>query len=235
MFERSESHGIPERSASASASLKRRERGLRRCSAGSGRRRAAAAPGRARDRRSRPTRTIPRAWFEQLRAPGADRRRACAPGRDRPSARTSSSGTPVARAAATSGSNAGDRLLVARRASYSASARASAPSSRPRSSVATPWARKPASTPSRAASHSTVSRGRTRLAALDLGDVLLREPVARELALRQPGRDPKLAQALAEPDALRGRRAAAVGAAGGVTSRHAASREVNPTLHQSAR
>ena len=38
---------------------------------------------------------------------------------------------------------------------------------------------------------------RTGLAALDLGDVLLREPIARELALRQAGGHAQLAQALA--------------------------------------
>ena len=41
-------------------------------------------------------------------------------------------------------------------------------------------------------------RGRARLAALDLGDVLLREAVAGEAGLREPGGDAKLAQALAE-------------------------------------
>ena len=40
--------------------------------------------------------------------------------------------------------------------------------------------------------------GRARLPALDLGDVLLGEPVAGEIGLRQTGGDPKLAQALAE-------------------------------------
>src|SRR5581483_383633 len=40
---------------------------------------------------------------------------------------------------------------------------------------------------------------RARLAALDLRDVLLAEPVAREIRLREAGRHPKLAQALAEP------------------------------------
>ncbi len=45
-----------------------------------------------------------------------------------------------------------------------------------------------ASTPSRSASHSTVSAVGLRLAALDLRDVLLREAVAGELALGQAGR-----------------------------------------------
>ena len=72
-------------------------------------------------------------------------------------ARTASSGTPVARAAGTSDSYSAAASSFCS-ASISASARASAPSSRPRSSVATPFARKPGSTPSRAASHSTVSR-----------------------------------------------------------------------------
>ena len=41
-------------------------------------------------------------------------------------------------------------------------------------------------------------RGRARLAALDLGDVLLREAVAGEPGLREPGGHTKLAQAFAE-------------------------------------
>ena len=85
----------------------------------------------------------------------------------------------------------------------SASARASPPSTRPRSSVETPFARKLASTPSCCASHSIVSVVGPRLAALDLADVLLREPVARELALGQPGGDPEPAQTLAEAQCLR--------------------------------
>src|SRR5205823_4921568 len=40
-----------------------------------------------------------------------------------------------------------------------------------------------------------LARG-TRLAALDLADVLLGEPLARELRLRQAGRDPELPQTL---------------------------------------
>ena len=40
--------------------------------------------------------------------------------------------------------------------------------------------------------------GRARLAALDLRDVLLREPLARDVRLRQAGGDAQLAQALAE-------------------------------------
>ena len=39
---------------------------------------------------------------------------------------------------------------------------------------------------------------RPRLAALDLRDVLLREALARDIRLRETGRDPKLAQAFAE-------------------------------------
>jgi len=46
--------------------------------------------------------------------------------------------------------------------------------------------------------------GRARLAALDLADVLLREPVAGELGLRDAGRDPELAHALAEARGARG-------------------------------
>src|SRR5205085_6619685 len=41
---------------------------------------------------------------------------------------------------------------------------------------------------------------RTRLAALDLADVLLRETLARELGLRHPGCDAQLPQALAQPE-----------------------------------
>ena len=47
---------------------------------------------------------------------------------------------------------------------------------------------------------------RARLAALDLGDVLLREALAREVALRQPCGDAELAQALAEAKPAAGRR-----------------------------
>ena len=43
--------------------------------------------------------------------------------------------------------------------------------------------------------------GRARLAALDLADVLLREAIAGELGLRQPGGDAKEAKAIAEPRA----------------------------------
>ena len=86
----------------------------------------------------------------------------------------------------------------------SASARASIASTRLRSSVETPRSRKPASTPSWAASHSIVSRVGTRLAALDLADVLLREAVAGEIGLRQAGGDAQLAQALAEAGAAPG-------------------------------
>ena len=52
------------------------------------------------------------------------------------------------------------------------------------------------------ASHSIVSARRARLAALDLRDVLLREPVAGEVGLRQAGGDAQLAQALAEARSL---------------------------------
>ncbi len=45
--------------------------------------------------------------------------------------------------------------------------------------------------------------GRARLAALDLAHVLLREPLAREVGLRQPRRDAKLAETLAKPDRAR--------------------------------
>ena len=41
---------------------------------------------------------------------------------------------------------------------------------------------------------------RASLAALDLADVLLREAIAGELGLREPGRDAELAQAFAQPE-----------------------------------
>jgi hypothetical protein len=44
-------------------------------------------------------------------------------------------------------------------------------------------------------------RGRARLTALDLADVLLREAIAGELRLRQPSGDAQQAQAIAEPRA----------------------------------
>jgi len=46
--------------------------------------------------------------------------------------------------------------------------------------------------------------GRTGLPALDLTDVLLREPFSRELGLRQPRRDTQRAHALAEASAMCG-------------------------------
>jgi hypothetical protein len=46
--------------------------------------------------------------------------------------------------------------------------------------------------------------GRARLAALDLGDVLLREALARELALGQAGGHPELAQPLTQAQAAGG-------------------------------
>ena len=48
--------------------------------------------------------------------------------------------------------------------------------------------------------------GRARLAALDLADVLLREPVARDIGLRQAGREAERAQPLAEARGRRRRR-----------------------------
>src|SRR5262249_44423674 len=42
---------------------------------------------------------------------------------------------------------------------------------------------------------------RTRLAALDLAHVLLREPIAGEIRLRHSGRDAQLPQPLPEPEA----------------------------------
>src|SRR5262249_26918636 len=47
---------------------------------------------------------------------------------------------------------------------------------------------------------------RARLPALDLGDVLLREPVGRQVGLRHPGGDPQLAHTVAEPGCPGGRR-----------------------------
>ena len=53
--------------------------------------------------------------------------------------------------------------------------------------------------------------GRTRLPALDLADVLLGEPLPRELRLGHPCRDPQLPQPLAEPEARLGARGALLG------------------------
>ena len=52
---------------------------------------------------------------------------------------------------------------------------------------------------------------RAGLAPLDLRDVLLGEPLAGQLALRQPGGDPQLAQALTEPKPARSGAAAGGG------------------------
>ena len=143
-------------------------------------------------------RRCPRASFSRSSAVRSAPRRICV--RPAPtSARTSSSGIPVARDAGTSVSYSAAASSL-RCASIIVSARASAASRRPRSSVATPFARKPASQPRRDASHSTVSPRRARLAALDLGDVLLREPVAGELALRQASGDAQLSKPLAEAE-----------------------------------
>ena len=73
------------------------------------------------------------------------------------SARTSSSGSPVAWTDGRSSTNTSIASRF-RRASTRASARESAASTRARSSAETPLARKPTSTPRRSASHSTVSR-----------------------------------------------------------------------------
>jgi hypothetical protein len=71
--------------------------------------------------------------------------------------------------------------------------------------------------------------GRAGLAALDLADVLLREPIARELALCQARGDAKLAQALTEPkgcgtrglrDGRRGRKATQGAASTAQSSAH---------------
>src|SRR4051794_6880518 len=76
-----------------------------------------------------------------------------------------------------------------------------------------------------------LARG-TGLAALDLAHVLLREAVAGEIALRQPGRDAQLAQALAEPERLGGRCGAGLGRE--IAAHRAAGSVVNLTLHKSA-
>ena len=63
---------------------------------------------------------------------------------------------------------------------------------------------------------------RARLAALDLGDVLLREALARELALRKAGGHPKLPQPLAQAEATGGPtvRGSAAGVCEGGVSGH---------------
>ena len=60
--------------------------------------------------------------------------------------------------------------------------------------------------------------GRARLAALDLRDVLLREAVAGEVALRQPRCDAELAEPFSEAKSLRA--APASGAAGCLSHGH---------------
>jgi hypothetical protein len=70
------------------------------------------------------------------------------------------------------------------------------------------------------------------LAALDLRDVLLREPVAGEIALRQPRRDAELPQALAEAKPGRLKRGARLMRS--CLRRHVDEREVKRTLHQTA-
>src|SRR5262249_37930193 len=72
-------------------------------------------------------------------------------------------------------------------------------------------------------------RPRARLAAPDLWDVLLREAIARELALRQACCDAKLAQPLPEAYALGAGLASC--AAGGVAHRHVWWRLVKRILH----
>ena len=69
---------------------------------------------------------------------------------------------------------------------------------------------------------------RAGLAALDLGDVLLREAVARQLALRQPGGDAKLAEPFPEAKAFG---AGSAGAADGVSHGHVSARLVKRILH----
>ena len=115
------------------------------------------------------------------------------------SARTSSSGEPVASTPERSASNSSSASAM-RSARISASARASPASTRPRSSAETPLARKPASTPSRCGEPLDRLVRRACLAALDLADVLLREALAGELGLRQAGGDAELAQALAQSE-----------------------------------
>ena len=155
---------------------------------------------RARRSEKLPASTSPRASFSSssagaarpdphLRAPGADQR-----------ANLRAPGTPVARAAGTSGSNsAAASSFLVRLDTAPPPARV-----RPRAGRARRSRRRSRGSPRRRravpASHSTVSRGRARLAALDLGDVLLREALARELALRQAGGDAKLAQPLAQAE-----------------------------------
>ena len=117
------------------------------------------------------------------------------------SARTCSSGTPVARAAEASGSNAATASSSSC-ASYNASARVRAPSSRARSSVATPLGEEAGVDSEAVGKPFDRALGRARLAALDLRDVLLGEAVAGELALRQPRGDAKLAKPFPETKSL---------------------------------
>ena len=70
-------------------------------------------------------------------------------------------------------------------------------------------------------------RRRARLAALDLRDVLLREAVAGEVGLRQPGGDAQLAQALAEARPARALCVVLTRAARGVIA-HSACRTLHP-------
>src|SRR5206468_10826200 len=77
-----------------------------------------------------------------------------------------------------------------------------------------------------------------RLAALDLADVLLREPVAREIGLGHPGCDPQLTEPLAEAKAGLCSRSALVLTGGGRVrhvrrSRKHASPNFNPSFQAS--
>jgi hypothetical protein len=154
MFERSWSDGISDRSATVSASsnsaiavwtllsMKRPTPSRKSTSARSTSEKASlSVSARARSSSAIPSRTSPR------------RRRTMA---SPESARTSSSARPVASTAERMPSNSASASSL-RRASTRASHRASAASTRPRSSAETPFARKPASTPSRSASHWIVS------------------------------------------------------------------------------
>src|SRR5207248_1310228 len=75
-----------------------------------------------------------------------------------------------------------------------------------------------------------LARG-TGLAALDLADVLLREALPGQVALRHRRRDAQLAQPLSEPE---GRSGGGGGASADVLFHTAAAPEVNLMLHQSA-
>ena len=125
---------------------------------------------------------------------------------------------PVARAAATSGSNASTASVVLLRLVQRLGAREG--SLEPGALVGRDAAREEAGVDSQAVGEPfDRPLGRARLAALDLGHVLLREAVARELALRQSRGDAELAEPFSETKPFGARPAS--GAAGCFSHGHA--------------